>query len=203
MTTTNGGYVDSRITQADRIKYAKMCIVNNMDVELAARQMVKDMADHPRFQRAKNPLKLAMNLVGGGGSGDNQEFNLMIFRQALDEVIAERAAQKEVQLTRQVEAQEAVIQSKDSHIVDLNRDIQEAHRRFEVAQEARDEERKHLANELATARNRIDDLSERLAEAQEARYRAEGSLSGVTAGQLKVNRPGCRYGIPAIDMMML
>lgn len=179
--TTNNGYVDSRITQAQRIKYAKVAILNNMDVELAARQMVAEMADHPRFQRTKNPMKLAMNMVGGGGSGDNQEFNLVIFRQALDEVIAERAAQKEVQLNRRIEAQEAVIESRERQIVDLSRDIQDVHRKFEASQESHDEERKRIANELTTARNRIDELTERLAEEREARYRAEGAAGALQA----------------------
>ena len=47
----------------------------------------------------------------------------MIFRQALDEVIAERTAQKEIQLKRSVESQEAVIQSRETQIVDLGKEL--------------------------------------------------------------------------------
>ena len=175
-TTQSGGYIDSRISQADRIKYAKICIQNNMDVELAARQMVHDMADHPRFQRAQNPLKLAINLVSGGGSGDNQEFNLMIFRQALDEVIAERTAQKEIQLKRSVESQEAVIQSRETQIVDLGKELSALNARLHDVIELHREERERLAGEVTQTRGRIDDINNRLFEAETARIRAEYAL---------------------------
>ena len=65
-------------------------IKNEFDIERAVDFVVRECADEPAMQRSANQRKLARNIVTIGGSGDQQQLNLLAFKEALNDFDAER-----------------------------------------------------------------------------------------------------------------
>ena len=56
---------------------------NDFDIDATVDWVLREFADEPSMERAKNKGKLARNIVTIGGSGDQQSLNLVAFEQAL------------------------------------------------------------------------------------------------------------------------
>ena len=66
---------------------------NDFDIEGTIQWFLRRNSDDPVVQRAKYPEKLARNIITIGGSGDQQQLNLVAFQQALDLHAAEQRRQ--------------------------------------------------------------------------------------------------------------
>ena len=53
------------------------------DIDATTKWVVKEYADDPSMQRATNKDRLARNIITIGGSGDQQQLNMVAFQQAL------------------------------------------------------------------------------------------------------------------------
>jgi uncharacterized protein YllA (UPF0747 family) len=56
---------------------------SDFDIDATTKWVVKEYADDPSMQRATNKDRLARNIITIGGSGDQQQLNMVAFQQAL------------------------------------------------------------------------------------------------------------------------
>jgi hypothetical protein len=68
---------------------------NQFDIEATIKWAIKAYADDPAMERAMHKERLARNIITIGGSGDQQQLNLVAFQQALTQFAAEQMEQAE------------------------------------------------------------------------------------------------------------
>ena len=67
-------------------KRARGCLYllkHEFDIDGTVDYVIRELADEPAMQRARDQRKLARNIVTIGGTGDQQEMNLSAFKDAL------------------------------------------------------------------------------------------------------------------------
>ena len=71
------------LSVSKRTEACKQLLRNEFDVDTTVKWVLRTYADEPEFVRATNKDRLARNIVTIGGSGIQQELNLVAFQQAL------------------------------------------------------------------------------------------------------------------------
>ena len=85
----------AHISIARRTDACLYLLRHNGDIDATVRYVLKEMADEPAIQQAKNKEKLARNIISMGGSGLNQDANITAMRRAMD-IYADEKHQAEV-----------------------------------------------------------------------------------------------------------
>ena len=95
---------------------------HEFDIDGTVDHVVKEFADEPAMQRAKNPRKLARNIVTIGRSGDQQEMNLHAFKQALEWLDQDRQRNLQAEHRREVECLKAQLLEANERATRYERD---------------------------------------------------------------------------------
>ena len=119
---------------------------SDFDIDGTVAWVVREYAEEPTMERAKNKEKLARNLVTIGSSGDQQALNMVAFQQAL-------ALHAEDQRRKAVNVHEATT---DAMKVELDR-----------ARSQIDDLEKDYRDQV----NKVQNLQERLSEAEKSALR--------------------------------
>ena len=85
----------AHISIARRTDACLYLLRHNGDVDATISYVLREMADEPAIQQAKNKDKLARNIISMGGSGLNQDANITAMRRAMD-IYADEKHQAEV-----------------------------------------------------------------------------------------------------------
>ena len=85
----------AHISIARRTDACLYLLRHNGDTDATIEYILKEMADEPAIQQAKNKEKLARNIISMGGSGLNQDANITAMRRAMD-IYADEKHQAEV-----------------------------------------------------------------------------------------------------------
>ena len=85
----------AHISIARRTDACLYLLRHNGDIDATVRYVLKELADEPAIQQAKNKEKLARNIISMGGSGLNQDANITAMRRAMD-IYADEKHQAEV-----------------------------------------------------------------------------------------------------------
>ena len=72
------------ISIARRVDACLFLLRNNGDIDATVKHILREFADEPAFQQAKNKEKLATNICTMGGTGLNRDANISAMRQAID-----------------------------------------------------------------------------------------------------------------------
>ena len=129
------------ISVAKRREACLRLLRSDFDIDATVEWVMKEYADDPSFERAKNKERLARNIVTIGGSGDQQALNLVAFQQALSQYA--------------VEQNRKVINAQEAEAAKLQRDL-------DYARSQRDETEKEYRDQVRMVQN----LRERLSQAE-------------------------------------
>lgn len=123
----------AHISIARRTDACLYLLRHNGDVDATVKYVLKEMADEPAIQQAKNKEKLVRNIVSMGGSGLNQDANITAMRRAMD-IYSDEKHQAEVEkLTRRVTTLESELERERSAKQDVELDyrkLSEQHNRM-------------------------------------------------------------------------
>lgn len=112
----------AHISIARRTDACLYLLRHNGDVEATIAYVLREMADEPAIQSAKNKEKLVRNIVSMGGSGLNQDANIQAMRRAMD-IYADEKHQAEVaKLTQRVTSLEADLEKERNAKQDVELD---------------------------------------------------------------------------------
>lgn len=95
---------------------------HNFDIEGTIDFVLKECADEPAMKRSKHPRKLARNLVTIGGSGDQQQLNLVAFKDALREFEDDRQRNREQEHKREMDAVRSQLRDAEQRAYSAERD---------------------------------------------------------------------------------
>lgn len=93
----------AHISIARRTDACLYLLRHNGDIDATVKWILREMADEPAIQQAKNKPKLALNIISMGGSGLNQDANITAMRRAMD-IYSDEKHQAEVQKLTQENA---------------------------------------------------------------------------------------------------
>ena len=85
---------------------------HQFDIESTIDYVIRECSDEPAMERAKDKRKLARNIVTIGGTGDQQQLNLVAFKDALREFEDDRQRHLQAEFRRDLE--EARRQARDA-----------------------------------------------------------------------------------------
>lgn len=91
----------AHISIARRTDACLYLLRHNGDVDATIKYVLKEMADEPAIQQAKNKEKLVRNIVSMGGSGLNQDANITAMRRAMDIYSDEKKQAEIAKLTQE------------------------------------------------------------------------------------------------------
>ena len=122
---------------------------SEFDLEATIAWVLKEYADDPFVLRAKNKEKLARNIVTIGGSGDQQELNMLAFQQALATFATE---QRQSSLAALRAEKESLVQERDKLVAALDEERGSVH--------AERRSRDNVQGDLNKSNERVQDLQE-------------------------------------------
>ena len=109
---------------------------HQFDIEGTIDYVVREFADEPAMQRAQDKRKLARNIVTIGSTGDQQQLNLVAFRDALQEFDQDRQQRREAEFKRELDALRDQIRSAEARAVNAERDFRQLAARATSLQES-------------------------------------------------------------------
>ena len=107
----------------------------NFDVDGVVSWMLKEYADEPVIERAKDKEKLCRNIVTIGGTGAQQELNLVAFRGALDDYAVDMRRKAEQVLQNEIQELKADLKREQAQNIQLDKEYREATQRSQDLQE--------------------------------------------------------------------
>ena len=110
------------IPTSKRAKGVLYLIEHGLDLNLAIDHLVRECADEPKMKVAKDPRRLAQNILTIGGVGGEKVLNLRAWRDALDLIEVEEHRKQTSALQRQIEEKDAEIRQLNQELRSLNRD---------------------------------------------------------------------------------
>ena len=108
---------------------------HEFDIDGTVEHLIRELADEPEMQRAKNPRKLARNIITVGGTGDQKDMNLRAFKEALRWYDEERQRTLANQHRREIDELKAQLLASEERTSRLERDYQMVQRSATAAPE--------------------------------------------------------------------
>ena len=110
------------IPTAKRARAVVYLVEHGLDVEQAIDYLVRECADHPKMQAAKDPRKLAKNILTIGGIGAEKMLNLQAWRDAIDLIEIEEHRKQVSGFQKQIDEKDTRIRELEQDFRSLNRD---------------------------------------------------------------------------------
>ena len=104
------------------------------DTDATIQYILREMADEPAIQQAKNKEKLARNIISMGGSGLNQDANITAMRRAMDIYADEKHRAEVAKLEQRVASLESDLERERSAKYDVELDYRKVSEQLNKAQ---------------------------------------------------------------------
>ena len=110
------------IPTSKRARGVLYLIEHHLDLNLAIDHLIRECADEPKMKAAKDPRRLAHNILTIGGVGAEKVLNLQAWRDALDLIESEEHRKQASALQKQIDDKDAEIRQLNQELRSLNRD---------------------------------------------------------------------------------
>jgi hypothetical protein len=123
---------------------------HQFDIEATIDFVIRECADEPAMQRAQDKRKLARNIVTIGSTGDQQQLNLVAFKDALREFDEERQQRLMAEHKRELDTLNGRVRDAEQRAYAAERDFRQLAARAASLQESEAEGVTHPAEEKET-----------------------------------------------------
>ncbi len=113
------------ISIARRTEACLFQLRNNGDTDATVKYILREFADEPAMQQAKNKEKLATNIITMGGTGLNRDANITAMRQAIDIYVEEEHRKVIAKLEQEKESLRNDLERERNAKYDLERDYRQ------------------------------------------------------------------------------